>query len=516
MLIALSGIMPLNILLLPNFMPMARSQATSPTSAIESPAPTPKPTNTPKKPTAEEKEPAPTPEEIARQQKLIEADKLYLGGQYAAAEKLYREVKPPFPQSPETFQRKEPITDLEKLAVPGQVYWRISTEGLQQHLETKIFVPLEMLVKQYPEFVPGQLRYVQALIDYNRQEEALQVLERATALYPNQPDLLRAKIALLKESKQWLEASLAARQFALLNPDDPAAEEFSKIADENMERYKSHLRAKLRGNAIANVITGVLGYAVTGGLFGPLTAIDSTVLLMRGESAVGEHVAKQAKRQLKLVEDKEVLGYVQEIGNKLVTVAGRNDFKYEFYVVRNDEINAFALPGGKVFVNDGAILHTNSEAELAGLMAHELSHAVLSHGFQLATEGNLTANLTQYVPYGGLLGNLAALKYSREMERQADMVGTRLLSSTGYAADGLYNLMVTLNKEEHHHSGFSWLEDHPATPERVSYLQELIERNGYNRYAYEGVARHAKIKERVKKLIEENKKHNNHANREHR
>ncbi len=458
-------------------------------------------TDTPKTSNTENKEPAPSPEEIARKQKLIQADQLYMGGQYSAAEKIYREVKTPFSKVQATTERKEPITDLDKLPVAGQVYWRISTAGLAQGLETKILVPLTSLVEKYPEFIPGQLRYAEVLKNYNRNAEALQVLEKATTLYPNQPDLLKAKIALLGESKQWLEASLAARQFALLNPNNSQSDEFTKIADQNLERYQSHLRGELRGNAIVNAITGVLGYAVTGSLLGPVTAVQSTAMLLRGESAVGEGVSKQAKRALPLVEDQEVLDYVKEIGNKLATVAGRKDFEYEFYVVMDDELNAFALPGGKVFVNAGAILRSNSEAELAGLMAHELSHAVLSHGFQLATQGNLTANITQFIPYGGTLGNLIVLDYSRDMERQADFLGTRLLTSTGYAADGLHNLMVTLNKQNGDRPLFSWLSSHPVTNERVSYLEDLIQTNGYNRYAYEGVSRHAKIQAKVKQIL---------------
>jgi hypothetical protein len=76
-----------------------------------------------------------------------------------------------------------------------------------------------------------------------------------------------------------LEASLAARQFALLHPDNPQAGEFTALAEENLERYRSHLRRKLRGNAIANAITGTLGFILTGNLFGPISAIDTVTHL---------------------------------------------------------------------------------------------------------------------------------------------------------------------------------------------------------------------------------------------
>lgn len=247
-----------------------------------------------------------------------------------------------------------------------------------------------------------------------------------------------------------------------------------------------------------------MGYAVTGSLLGPFSALDSTILLLQGEEAIGESVAKQAKRQLNLMEDETVTAYVNEIGQKLVKVAGREEFKYEFFVIPQESLNAFALPGGKIFINAGAIAKTNSEAELAGLVGHELAHTVLSHGFQLVTQGNLIANVTQYLPLGGTIGQLFALSYSRDMERQADNLGTRLIVASGYAADGLRNLMVTLEKQQKTAIP-RWLSSHPGGSERVSYLENLITRGSYNRYTYEGVERHTQVQARVKQLLKEKK-----------
>ncbi|WP_293137509.1 M48 family metalloprotease [Okeania sp. SIO3I5] len=92
------------------------------------------------------------------------------------------------------------------------------------------------------------------------------------------------------------------------------------------------------------------------------------------------------------------------------------------------------------------------------------------------------------------------------MERQADVLGTRILVSGGYAADGLRNLMVTLNEGKEDIDILAWLSTHPETGERVRYLEELIVNNGYNRYAYEGVVSHAKIQSKAKALLVEKKK----------
>ncbi|MFQ4146564.1 M48 family metalloprotease [Chlorogloeopsis sp. ULAP02] len=449
-------------------------------------------------------EPAPSAEEIARQQKFIEADKLYLAGDYTAAEKLYRELKQPFAQSSQTPQAKGAIADLSQLSPAGKVYWREAEAGIASKMQTRTLVALQLLTEQYPEFIPGQIKYAEILKEYGDKKKALEILERATTLYPNQADLIKTRVATLAETKKWMEASLAARQFAILNPNDPQAPEFTQLADKHLKRYKSHIRSEIQGNTIANIITGVLGYAVTGSLIGPFSALDSTIMLLQGEESVGEAVAKQAKKQLNVVKDEAVSAYVNEIGQKLAKVAGRDEFKYEFFVIPYEELNAFALPGGKIFINAGAIAKTNSEAELAGLLGHELSHVVLSHGFQLVTQGNLIGNLTQYLPLGGTIGQLFALSYSRDMERQADTLGTRLIVASGYAADGLRNLMVTLDKQQKN-APPSWLSSHPGGDERVRYLEEMIITNNYNRYTYEGVARHIEMQAKAKQVIKDKK-----------
>jgi predicted Zn-dependent protease len=461
--------------------------------------------STDKKKPEEKPEPELTPEEKARQQKFIEADKLYKDGQIAAAEKIYKEVKEPLGKIAKTEEQLKPaITDPAQLSPAGKVYWRESEAGIAAGLQTKILVPLQLLVQQIPEFIPGHIRYSQALTKYGRSKEALDILDRAATLYPNQPDLVKVRVDSLAAAKKWMEASLAARQFAILNPKDPQAEEFTKLANDNLRRYKSYIQDEIRGNTIANVITGAIGYAVTGSLLGPFSALDSTLLLLKGEGAIGDSIAKQARDSKDLIKDEAVSGYLNEIGQKLAKIGGRDEFKYEFFVVPDDNLNAFALPGGKVFVHAGAIEKTKSEAELAGLLGHELSHVLLSHGFQIVTQGNLISNVTQYLPLGGTIGQIFTFSYGRDMERQADYLGTRLLTASGYAADGLRNLMKTLQKEQKNAPPV-WFSSHPGGGERVEYLESLIASSGYNRYAYEGVERHLEMQKRVKKLLKDKK-----------
>ncbi|NEO28077.1 MAG: M48 family metalloprotease, partial [Kamptonema sp. SIO4C4] len=391
--------------------------------------------------------------------------------------------------------------DAEQLSPAGSVYWRNHQEGLEDNLDSKIFAPLDLLLEEQPAFIPGYLSYTEALRDRNRIDEAVEIVTLGTTRYPNEPPLVDVAVEVQNEAEQWLEASLTARQFAVFNPDHPRSEEFLQLADENWERYQSHLRSKLTQNAIANVLTGAAGFVLTGNLGGPISAVQSSMLLMRGENRVGEVYTNRILEQAPLVEDEEVLSYVREVGNKLTEVAGRDEFNYEFHVILEEDLNAFALPGGKIFVNAGAILKTNSEAEFAGLLAHEISHAVLSHGFQLVTQGQLTASVVQFVPYvGGLATNVLVFSYSRDMERQADHLGTRILSASGYASDGMRNLMETLGEQDNP-SPPQWLSTHPDTENRVRYLEALILNNDYDRYRYEGVEEHTRIRERVAEIL---------------
>ncbi|MEL6879615.1 MAG: M48 family metalloprotease [Cyanobacteria bacterium J06607_10] len=437
----------------------------------------------------------PTETERFSRKLMLQADSEYLAGNHAAAEALYREAKNeswliPFQL---TAPLPEPFSDPAKLTPAGGVYWREAQSGIENDRLSQTLTALDLLTSEFPEFTPGVAQYAQVLQANERGDDAIAMLEEALTLYPANPDLLLTQVDVLMDNEQWIEATIASRQFVALNEDHPAAPQQRLLAEENLGRFQSETREVIRNGAIANVFTGVLGYAFTGSIFGPFTAANSAVLLLQGENAVGQQYANQIEQQLPMLQHPEAVGYVRELGRRLSLATGRSDLDYEFFVILDPNLNAFALPGGKIFVNAGAILKTNSEAELAGLLSHELSHSVLSHGFQLATQSNLTSSLTQYLPYGGIINNVFLSGYSRQMERQADIVGTQILAASRYAADGVYNVMVTLNEEAGDRTVPTWIASHPNPEDRVGYLQTIVERGGYNRYAYEGVASHEAI-----------------------
>ncbi|PZO58294.1 MAG: peptidase M48 Ste24p [Phormidesmis priestleyi] len=437
-----------------------------------------------------------------RRKLLIQGDRAYLAGNMAEAEALYRQAKDQTWLLPAQFARlpPAPFSD-EALLSPGAgVYWREANQGIATGRSPQTLVALALLTSEYPAFTQGHILYANTLRSAGRLEEATAVLDQALTLYPAQPDLLLAQVDMRMARSQWLEAAIASRQFVALNSNHPAAAAQAELAKENLDRFQGQTRSVINNRAIANIFTGVLGYAFTGSIFGPITAAQSGLMLLQGENAIGAQYASQVQRQLPMLQNSEALGYVRGMGSRLAAVTGRRDLDYEFFVILDPGLNAFALPGGKVFVNAGAILDTHSEAELAGLIAHELSHSVLSHGFQIATQGNLSSSLAQYLPYGGLINTVFLSGYSRQMERQADIVGTQILAAAGYAADGLHNVMITLNQqslEDDSPRAPSWISTHPNPEDRVTYLKTLVERGGYNRYAYEGVASHEEIQAAV-------------------
>ena len=462
---------------------------------------------------SEEEAYLPTPEEMARLRKLATADQLYLSGYKAKARKLYREAKETWEIEGQRNKDEEIVElfeDPEQLSVAGKVFWRNYQKGKEQELESKIFSALKLLTTREPEFILGHIHYAQMLQKYERQAEAEKVLDRAVALYPNEPKLTEARIETHVAGEEWLDASILARQFSLFNPDLPESEKLTIKAEEYLAEYQSDLRSKITLNAIGNAIAGTLGFVLTGNLFGPLSALETTSTLIQGEAAIGEASAQQARKQLPLLKDPKVTAYVNEIGQKIASHSGRTDFDYEFFIIMDDSLNAFALPGGKIFINAGAIMKTDSEAELAGLLAHEVSHSALSHGFQLVTQGNLTANVVSYIPYvGNAATSLIVLNYSREMERQADIYGTRILVNSGYAADGVRNLMAKLHHEhsqdEENSEPAEWLSTHPNSKQRIRYMEKLIVDRNLNRFTYEGIARHQEIKHIVREQWQEYK-----------
>ena len=206
---------------------------------------------------------------------------------------------------------------------------------------------------------------------------------------------------------------------------------------------------------------------------------------------IGQQAAADVEKQIALLPDEVVTAYVRRIGEALeraVPVELQHaEFRYTFKVVNAKEINAFALPGGPMYVNRGMISAANTEGEVAGVMAHELSHVALRHGTAQATKaekyqyGALAGAIIGSV-IGGGLGEVVSqgsqfgigtvfLRFSREYEKQADILGSHIMASAGYDPRDMANMFRTIEKQSGG-GGPQWMSDHPNPGNRSAYIDK--------------------------------------------
>src|SRR5260221_9925051 len=209
---------------------------------------------------------------------------------------------------------------------------------------------------------------------------------------------------------------------------------------------------------------------------------------------LGQQAAAEGRRTLAVVPDEEIADYIQSVGRRLVDVIPPDlrhpEFRYTFEVVNVREINAFALPGGPMFVNRGMIEAAHTEGEVAGVMAHELSHVILRHGTAQASKATkyeigqiagavlgsiIGGGWGQVISQGTQFGLGAAfLRFSREFERDADLEGSHLMASAGYDPRDMANMFRTIEKQGGP-GGPQWLSDHPNPGNRVEYITREAE-----------------------------------------
>lgn len=210
------------------------------------------------------------------------------------------------------------------------------------------------------------------------------------------------------------------------------------------------------------------------------------------EVEIGRTYAAQLNQELPLVQDATVLRYINALGGE-IAAHGKREFGYTFYVVNSDVINAFALPGGYVYINRGVIERSDNLAELAGVMAHEIGHVEERHGaeqIERAQQANLGINLA-YILMGRPPGQLeqAAIQvggsavfagYSRGAENEADNVAVRLMTRANLDPNGLITFFKELlNDAERDPSQLEqWFSTHPLTEERIANVRQEIERMG--------------------------------------
>jgi predicted Zn-dependent protease len=205
------------------------------------------------------------------------------------------------------------------------------------------------------------------------------------------------------------------------------------------------------------------------------------------DAEIGYQSAIQAERQLPLVADRDVQAYVDRIGQRLAAHSGGPNFQYRFRVVNQSDINAFALPGGYIYLNRGVLENARNEGEVAGVLAHEIAHVSLRHGTHQASKANAAnagvqilgsiiggrvgRNTAQAINIAGGIGlNALFLKFSRELETQADVRGAQILAASGYSPSDMVSFFHQLERVDRS-KRTTWLSNHPAPPDRIARIE---------------------------------------------
>lgn len=230
----------------------------------------------------------------------------------------------------------------------------------------------------------------------------------------------------------------------------------------------------------------------------PFAAIAQTTVKMpknkykvQDDIKIGSDASRQVEQQFPILNDQQAQDYVERVGEKLVSAIPRefqqSAFDYRFKVVNARDINAFALPGGPMYVNRGMIEAAKNEGEMAGVMAHEISHVALRHA--TAQQTKLNNPLNQILGIGAILGGAILggqtgaqlgqmvvaghfLKYSREYETQADILGARIMADAGYDPRDLANMFQTIAQQSGGGRSPEWLSSHPDPGNRYQKINQ--------------------------------------------
>ncbi len=210
------------------------------------------------------------------------------------------------------------------------------------------------------------------------------------------------------------------------------------------------------------------------------------------ERRIGESIMREIRRDPDYVDDPEIRDYVQSIGYRLVAASGETRQEFEFFVVRDKTVNAFAMPGGFIGVHTGLLLAAQTESEFASVLGHEIAHVLQRH---MARQYDAQNKIAKVSLVGMLLGLLAArsnpqvaqaaiiagqaapaavfLNYSRDFEREADRVGYQLLDGAGFDTAGMPGFFERLQKSTrlYENNAPTYLRTHPLTTERIADMQ---------------------------------------------
>ncbi len=248
----------------------------------------------------------------------------------------------------------------------------------------------------------------------------------------------------------------------------------------------------LRKLALLAVICGLCLSA--GCAVNPITGQEELMFFPdQQDIAIGQQYAPEVEKELKgKIEDLAVQNYIKSIGQKVARVSHRPDFEYHFVAVKDKSINALALPGGYIFITKGLLVKLKSEAQLAGILAHEVVHVVARDtsnmmSKQIGMDILFTAAMSQTSSQGAqtvaeLTRQILSLRYSREDEKTADLGGLDYMVRAGYNPHGMVETMQMLENEQTIRM-VEFLSTHPSPENRVDYLRARIQTRYFNSIA---------------------------------
>jgi Zn-dependent protease with chaperone function len=237
------------------------------------------------------------------------------------------------------------------------------------------------------------------------------------------------------------------------------------------------------------------------GLMSPLEAADRTklkpgwnIFSTDQDVEMGKRLSATAEEQLPMLEDLRINGYLNRLGRKIAEFAPGTKFPYEFHCVNSKQLNSFALPGGQVYIYRGVIEDADDEAQLAGVIAHEISHVALRHGTNQATRqemssglfgmlggvvgGGSVSTITSQLG-GGVIAGSVLVKYTRTSETQADILGTQILYDAGYDPRAMAQFFENAENDSKKKGRVAALfADHPVPERRIERVDEEIDKMG--------------------------------------
>jgi predicted Zn-dependent protease len=232
-----------------------------------------------------------------------------------------------------------------------------------------------------------------------------------------------------------------------------------------------------------------LGLICAGCQTNPVTGEEQLILVsLEQEKQMGKDAAQQVEKELgQSVKDQQLQNYINSVGQQIARISHTPDEGFSYKAIDHQSVNAFALPGGYIYITTGLLKELNSEAQLASVLAHETAHVTARHIAQ-----QITRNIIIDVGFGvagsqatssamrvaNIVSQLEGMSFTREQEKQADEVGLDYLVKAGFTPYGMIETMEILQRQSESRT-IEFFSTHPSPENRTGYLQERIYNRGY-------------------------------------